>query len=74
MPATARSNAAAPYALLLPGVVFWGSSFWATQIAVGHTPAIMLAALRTAPVGVFLLALPLLGKPYLRGREQLWAA
>lgn len=74
MPATARRQAAVPYALLLPGVVFWGSSFWATQIAVGHTPAIMLAALRTAPVGILLLALPLLRIRLLRGRELWWTA
>jgi drug/metabolite transporter (DMT)-like permease len=49
-------------------VFFWGSSFRATAIGVHHTPAIMLAMLRTAPVGVLILLLPLLGKPFLRGR------
>lgn len=74
MTPSARNHAAAPYALLAPGVFFWGSSFWATQIAVGHTPAIMLALLRTAPVGVLLVLLPLFKIPFLRGRMLVWSA
>lgn len=64
----------APLLLLVPGVFFWGSSFRATAIGVHHTPAIMLALLRTAPVGVLILLLPLLGKPFLRGRLLVMAA
>lgn len=64
----------APLLLLVPGVFFWGSSFRATTIGVEHTPAIMLAMLRTAPIGVLILLLPLLGKPFLRGRTLVQAA
>ena len=68
MAASNRNAAVASLLLLVPGVFFWGSSFRATEIGVHHTPAIMLAMLRTVPVGVLILLLPLLGKPFLRGR------
>lgn len=74
MAPSARNTAAAPLLLLVPGVFFWGSSFWATQLAVQHTPAIMLAMLRTAPVGVLIVLLPLFGVPFLRGRMLAVAA
>lgn len=68
MAPSTRNAAIAPLLLLVPGVFFWGSSFRATAIGVHHTPAIVLAMLRTAPVGVLILLLPLFGKPFLRGR------
>lgn len=71
---SARIQAATPALLLLPGIFFWGSSFWATEIAVRDTPAIMLAMLRTAPVGALILLLPLFGIPFLRGRMLAGAA
>lgn len=74
MSPSARNHAAAPLLLLVPGVVMWGSSFSATDIAVRHTPAIMLAVLRTAPVGLLVLLLPLFGIPFLRGRLLAWSA
>lgn len=69
-----RNSAVAPLLLLVPGIFFWGSSFLATDIGVRHTPAIMLAALRTAPVAVLILLLPLFGTPFLRGRMLLMSA
>lgn len=74
MAASARNQAVAPLLLLVPGVFFWGSSFWSTTMAVEHAPAIMVAMLRTAPVGSLLLLLPLFGIPFLRGRMLFWSA
>ncbi len=74
MSLSARNQAVAPLLLLTPGVFFWGSSFWSTTMAVEHAPAIMVAMLRTAPVGVLILLLPLLGIPFLRGRMLFMSA
>ena len=74
MASSSRNSAVAPLLLLVPGTFFWGSSFLATDIGVRHTPPIMLSVLRTVPVAVLVLLLPLLGKPFLRGRLLVMSA
>jgi drug/metabolite transporter (DMT)-like permease len=64
-----------PFSLLGTSIFFWGSSYWPVEIAGPHTPSLMLAALRSAPAAVVLLAvLPLLGARLPRGRTAVWSA
>jgi len=64
-----------PFSLLGTSIFFWGSSYWPVEIAGPHTPSLMLAALRSAPAAVVLLAIiPLLRGRLPRGRTAVWAA
>jgi drug/metabolite transporter (DMT)-like permease len=50
----------APYACLATTVFFWGTQFWAIEIAEPHSPPIVITALRTVPAAVALVAVALL--------------
>lgn len=61
--------------LLLFAVGVWSGSFRVTAEAAGHTSALMISALRTAPAAlVLLILLPVLGARLPRGRRMwFWA-
>jgi drug/metabolite transporter (DMT)-like permease len=61
-------------AMLGTVVVLWGTAYWPTEVAAGETPTLMLAALRTIPTALVLLAaVPLLGDRLPTGRLLAWA-
>jgi drug/metabolite transporter (DMT)-like permease len=64
---------AVPLALLGATVLIWGTGFWPTGVAAGHTTNLMLAGLRAIPSAlVMLAAVPLLGASLPRGRMLVW--
>ena len=46
-----------PSIFLATTTFFWGTQFWAIEIASRHAPPLMITALRTAPAGILLLFL-----------------
>jgi drug/metabolite transporter (DMT)-like permease len=50
----------APYLCLATTVFFWGTQYWAIEIAAPYSPAIVITALRTVPAAVALVAVALL--------------
>ena len=63
-----------PFALLGTSIFFWGTSYWPVEIAGRHTPSLMLAALRSVPAALVLLAaLPIMRARLPRGRTAFWA-
>jgi drug/metabolite transporter (DMT)-like permease len=64
----------AAYAFLATSIFVWGTSYWPTEIAGRHVPSVMLAALRSLPAAVVLLAaVPLLHARLPRGRSAVWS-
>jgi drug/metabolite transporter (DMT)-like permease len=50
----------APYVFLGTTVFFWGTQYWAIEIAAPHSPPIVITALRTVPAAVALIVVALL--------------
>ncbi|MCW2953765.1 MAG: family transporter, partial [Conexibacter sp.] len=62
-------------ALLATTIFFAGTSYWPTEIAGRHASSLTLAALRSFPAALVLLAaLPLLHARLPRGRDAVWSA
>jgi drug/metabolite transporter (DMT)-like permease len=71
----AHRSALVPYLYIGTTVFFWGTQYWAIEIASGDAPAVMITALRTVPAAlVLVLAVVILGARFPPRELWLWAS